>query len=185
MIYNVHPLLVSVVAYFILKEKITKLKIIALIGAFSGVLLITLHKNESHGVEDNYLLGIGLASVSFIAGTTVAILLRIVNQHIHYTLSPFWFGTVTFIESILMLILLPSVYNFEHYTSYGMILFSVSGMFNYIGQVFKSLSYKFGEASVVTPAYYLEVCYIFMSDLLIFKYSFNFTDLTGAILITI
>jgi len=115
----------------------------------------------------------------------VAILLRIVNQHIHYTLSPFWFGVTTVSESLLVLLLVPSVYNFAHYTAYGVSLFMVSGVFNYMGQMLKSLALKYEEASVVTPFSYLQVLYLFVCDVVIFKYSFNSTDILGTIIISV
>mmetsp|Transcript_21414 Transcript_21414/g.18996 ORF Transcript_21414/g.18996 Transcript_21414/m.18996 type:complete len:139 (-) Transcript_21414:418-834(-) len=60
LIYNVHPILVTLLAYFILREQLTKLKVLSVVGAFIGVILFTTNKNESTE-ESNYFIGIGLS----------------------------------------------------------------------------------------------------------------------------
>ena len=58
LIFNLNPLIIAVVAYFVLKEKITMLNVYALIGASVGVLLFNVHKNETKDVSDLYYVGI-------------------------------------------------------------------------------------------------------------------------------
>ena len=185
LIFNIHPILVAILSYFLLKEQITNMKILAVFGSFIGVLLFTQNTNNSNEPSDNYYIGILWASFAWLCGTTVAILLRIINQHIHYAMSPFWFGITTLVESILILIFIPSLYNFSHYTMYDCSWFLISGVFNYMGQTLKSLAFKYEDASVVTPFGYFQVIYLFICDLVIFNYSFNTTDLLGAGLISV
>mmetsp|Transcript_2988 Transcript_2988/g.2468 ORF Transcript_2988/g.2468 Transcript_2988/m.2468 type:complete len:126 (+) Transcript_2988:621-998(+) len=90
----------------------------------------------------------------------------------NYALSPFWFGITTFSEAILLLLIYPSV------------LFLISGVFNYFGQMIKSLAFKYEEASVIVPFQYFEVLFLFLSDLIIFQYTFSITDILGALMIT-
>ena len=46
LIFNIHPLVVAVIAYYVLKEKLTKLRVFALIGAFLGVVILSIHNND-------------------------------------------------------------------------------------------------------------------------------------------
>jgi drug/metabolite transporter (DMT)-like permease len=63
--------------------------------------------------------------------------------------------------------------------------FLLSGVFNYMGQTFKSLAFKYEDASVVAPFSYFQVIYLFICDLVVFNYSFSPTDLLGAGLISV
>ena len=58
LITNINPLIVAILSYFILKEAIKKSTVIALLGAFIGVTLFSLHKNESVNTSDHYILGL-------------------------------------------------------------------------------------------------------------------------------
>ena len=51
-IININPLLMLPIAYLVLGETITKLQIIALIGAFMGIILVSYNKNEGQNGED-------------------------------------------------------------------------------------------------------------------------------------
>ena len=119
LIVNIHPMLVSIAAYFVLNEKLTKVKILGVIGAFIGVALFSHHKNLIPGEKDEYFIGVALASIACICTTGVAVTLRMINQHIHFVMSPFWIGVTNVCESLLLLALLPSVYNFSNYTVFS------------------------------------------------------------------
>lgn len=162
LIYNIHPILVAVLAHFILKEQITKLKILAVIGSFIGVIFFTANKNDSVDNNQYYFLGIGLVTFTCFCSAGVAITLRIINQHIHYSLSPFWFSMGTMIAALVFLVIHPSVYNFTYYTWRDCTWFMLSGVFNYGGQIMKSLAFKYEDASFVSPFQYLQVLYLFI-----------------------
>jgi len=184
LIFNVSPILISVGSYFILNEQITKLKIFAVVGSFIGVGLFTINKNYSIEDEDHYFLGIALVAFTSICASGEMIIIRILNQHIHYALNPFWFGITAIFEALILILAVPSVYNFTYYTWTDSSLFLMSGVFNYAGQIMKSLAFKHEEASVVTPFQYLEVLYLAICDIVLFHYSFSFTDILGSIIIT-
>lgn len=183
LILNIHPMLVAVAAYYLLGESITKDKVFAVIGAFIGVVLLSHHEGSADSI--NYYIGISLTSFTWLWATVVVIAIRVLNQHVHYALSPFWFGVTTSIMSILVLIFIPSAYNFSHYTFYDISFFLVSGIFNYLGQTCKSLSLKYEDASFISPFLYFQVLYLFIWDLLIFNYSFTLMDIMGSLLITV
>lgn len=62
LILNVSPLIVAIMAFYFLHEKITKLSILALIGSFIGVVLFSLHKSDSSDDFKYYYFGIFLCS---------------------------------------------------------------------------------------------------------------------------
>lgn len=99
-------------------------------------------------------------------------------------MSPFWFGITTLVEALLVLTFVPSMYHFGTYTMYDVVLFLISGVFNYMGQTLKSISLAYEDASVVTPFGYSQVLYLFVIDIVIFHYSFSLTDVSGALIIT-
>jgi len=49
---NLQPLFVTIAAYLFLKEKITKYDVLAVVGAFIGVLLMNLTKTDSAKISD-------------------------------------------------------------------------------------------------------------------------------------
>jgi len=132
-----------------------------------------------------YLLGIFLVSISWIWSTVVNVTVRILNKHVHFSLSPFWISVTTVVQSIVIMWFKPSLFNFSHYTVISVFIMCSSGIFGFLSQSFKSLALKYGEASVMSPFGYLQVVYLFIWDLLIFHYSFNSTDIIGAALITL
>ena len=90
LIVNVHPLIVAVIAFFILKEKLTKSKVLLMIGSFIGVGFLSIHNNDTNESSSWYLLGISLVFMTSGMLAVIFILQRILNQHLHYALSPFY-----------------------------------------------------------------------------------------------
>lgn len=64
LISNIHPILVTIMAYFMLQEDLTASKILAVIGAFVGVIIFTSHEDESEQVSGSYTLGIMMVTVT-------------------------------------------------------------------------------------------------------------------------
>ncbi|CAI2372610.1 unnamed protein product [Moneuplotes crassus] len=185
LIVSINPLFVGIFAFFILKESLTKLNMIGACGAFVGVYLLTLHKSGGSKDIQYYFMGICLVSISCCCQTGINILLRIINKELHYTMSPFWFSMTTIFISGSLLCMHPSVFSFEHYTYSEISLFLLSGVFNYGGQVFKSLAFKYADASLLSPLQYFNVLYLFLSDIVIFKSAFTAMDSFGGLIILV
>lgn len=64
-------------------------------------------------------------------------------------------------------------------------LFFISGILNSADQNFKGLAFSYEDASVIAPLQYLQVLFLFVTDLVVFHYSFTFADIIGALIITI
>ena len=126
-----------------------------------------------------------LIFLTCLAGVMIALLMRMINQHIHFAMCLVYFGFATIGVILSIAIVSPSSFNFSYYTSFDCLLFMISGGWNFLGQTFKSVSFKYGDASIVAPFCYLEVVELFWCDILLFGYSFAFTDLMGATIITV
>ena len=179
LIMNISPLLIGILSYFILKEKIYKSTVIALVGSFAGVTLFSLHKSESAGLNGNFMLGLCYALVSCFCSSVITIIIRRTNQEVHYTLTPFYFSITTMTVAIMLLALYPSVYNFKYYRFIDVLLFVISGLFNYLTNLTKSIALAYGNASFVAPFNYLQVLLLLICDLTLFGYTFSLIDYIG------
>lgn len=84
-----------------------------------------------------------------------------------------------------MLVFFPSVFHFGHYTFRDLAFFTLSGVAHYVAQTTQSLAYKYEEASKVTPIVYSIGIYLITIDIFAFKYNFNWSDLTGAGIVSV
>lgn len=71
LILNSHPIFVSVLAYYVLKEQITVLKVISAVGAFIGVALFTIGKQEEG--KNSSLYGVTLVIIASILSSIVVL----------------------------------------------------------------------------------------------------------------
>ena len=173
-------------AYFFLNESMTKLKVLALIGAFFGVFILSLNKNEDeHGNHEYYYVGISLLCISSLSGAGVGVMLRILSSNLHPTLSPVWYSITTLFSVALFLTFYPSVYNLPEYDIVSCLWFIVSGILVYIGINFISLASKYAEASIIAPIQYISTFILSVFDIVVFNYKFNLTDILGFIVILV
>ena len=183
-IINTNPLVVVPIAYFLLKEVLTKLQIIALIGAFLGVVVLSYNKNEGlNGEDEYYYLGIALALLWWLCTAGVNIKLRVLGPHVHPGLSPVWYSISTIISVIGFLTFYPSIYNFSEYTIYDFTWFTLSGILIYVGLHFMSLAFKYEDAAFVSSFQYLNVIILTVFDIGVFHYSFSLTDIIGFVIL--
>mmetsp|Transcript_20824 Transcript_20824/g.18448 ORF Transcript_20824/g.18448 Transcript_20824/m.18448 type:complete len:88 (-) Transcript_20824:483-746(-) len=84
----------------------TLLKILSVIGSFFGVYLSTLNRNGSEDEYNLYYIGIICTAIACVLIAGVSIMQRMLNKHIHYILSPFYFGILTIYEALLLSLVL-------------------------------------------------------------------------------
>ena len=184
LIFNMNPLFIVIAAYLVLSEKIKKLSVFALIGAFVGVVVFNIHKNETKNVSDLYYFGISWAFVTCFCFTIVTLWTKIINRENHWALSPLYFGITTTSEAFSLLLIQLTfgirLFNFSYYTYYDVSLFFLSGVLTYGGQAARSLALKYEEASYIAPVSYLQTLLLLICDLAFFGYVFNILDYTGA-----
>ena len=133
LIHNVHPIVVAVIAPLFLDESITFIKIFSVIGSFIGTSLFIIHKNVSSGDADNYYFGILLVWITVTTGTMMAIIMRLVNTHVHYTLCPFYLGIAVFLTIIWILIIFPEFFHFSSFNFLNLTYFICASIFGFFG----------------------------------------------------
>ena len=167
-------------AYFILNEAMSKLKIAALAGVFFGVLILSLNKNEDqNGNHEYYGVGIILVWLSCFGSAGVGVMLRVLSLNLHPALSPIWYSISVLQSIILFLVFYPSVYNFSEYSIESWSWFLLSGILFYVGINFKSWAFKYADAKFVASFQYMRVVILSIFDIAVFHYTFNHTDMIG------
>ncbi|CAI2374477.1 unnamed protein product [Moneuplotes crassus] len=185
LIYNISPLLVGILSYLILKEQITSLKVISVVGAFTGIFILTFHKDEDYQAGQFYMLGLILVGINCCTQAVNTLTLRALNKEIHYLVSPFWYFATSLILALMILAVYPSAYHFSKFTKIDLTIFLLSTLFAYGGQLFSSKALKYSEASLITPLQYLNILYFLISDIAIFHSTFTVTDAIGGLLILV
>ena len=108
--YNVNPIIISILGIFVLKESISKFELLCIVGAFFGVFLMMNHANFENGVSiEMQMIGVLFASFSCIAGAITGLFLRFFNKDTSYVVYPFYYALVL---SVFSLLLLQEIYNF-------------------------------------------------------------------------
>lgn len=99
-IFFTMPIWVAVIAFFFLKEKLTKIDVTSLIMAFIGVIVINKPWDRDSGETDDseysdkdIFIGTIYAVTGAIGGACALICMRIMRDGIHYSISPFWFAS--------------------------------------------------------------------------------------------
>ena len=136
-IRNLQPVMVSIAAFLCLKEKITKADIVAVFGAFAGVILMNYQKTNSSKIDSSYdlvILGITLCVITSILGSGSTIAIRIMNQRIHYMLNAAYFAYSLFIVALILVVVKPSLFHFETYSFRDVFWMALSGLTHYVGQ---------------------------------------------------
>ena len=187
LIINTHPLLVSIIGYYVLKEVLKKVDVVSFIGSFVGIILFAVNNTKSEidvSSDQEYFYGLVMVIFSMIGATIVAICLRVINQHIHPALSPFYLSAITGAEMLILLAINSSFFHLEHYTAQDICLFCISAIFDYLAQLLKSMAYKYADASIVTPFMYSQMVFMLIADIFLFGYHFSEFDIAGGVMVT-
>lgn len=185
-IANFAPLIVPVLAYFALDEKLGFTNIIPLITGFGGCVLISITKphNSTHKTfNDMYYIGIVLCVVALLARSLVPVTLRLLSTHLHPIYAPVYFSVGVFLSGMVCLIVSPSSFNFGFWTKREIFLFFISGIWNYGEQRFVTIAMKYGKASILVSLTYLNIALMLVIDLVYFKYEFEMIYFIGFIVI--
>lgn len=101
----------------------------------------------------------------------------------HYLLSPFYISVSITIQSTVFLIVSPSLYSFEQYQLSDVFFFIAVGACGCIANIMLTLATRFAMASKVSPLSNLENAFTILSDIFIFQYAFEVTDVVGMVVI--
>ena len=181
-IRNLHPLIVTIIAYLLLKERINKYDLISVIGAFMGVIWMNINETLSSKISttsEEVKLGIMFSIFTMILSWGITISIRLMNKHIHYMLGACYFAYSLWIWGVFILLLKPSLFHFNYYTFQDIAFLATGAISFYLGQTFNSLSYSYVEAAKVTPLNYSSGVILIIVDSLVFGYGFSLTDYLG------
>ena len=132
--YSTSPILISILGVLVLKETMTRYEVACTLGAFTGVAFLLLSKAESSDDVPylTQLIGMLLCFVTCMDSAVTSVYLRYFQKEHSYLLFPFYYAVGVTSFSILLLVIYPSVYNFEHYDLRSVILFIASGVMNIV-----------------------------------------------------
>jgi len=200
--YNSNPVVISILGVILLKEVISYREYGWILGAFLGIICLTMSKTSTgaNGVDYSFFIGgydyiqaVGLLMWFFtcITSAITTLFLRVFNKNNNVALFAFYYAISLSLSNVLLLlgdigingIANTVIYNLSEYRPYETILFMISGLLNIAACSWFSYSLKIGEASVVAPYMYLSAIVVLASDVLMFKYSFTLLDMTGFVLI--
>ena len=101
-IFNTLPIWATILAHFVLNEKITKYDIIQLILSFVGVIIINNPFDAHNMVSENgtplysnldLLIGSAYSLGGAMGGSIAVLCMRYMNKDIHSSIGPFYFAT--------------------------------------------------------------------------------------------
>ncbi len=166
------PIFVIIFAAVFLKEKLTRLKITTLILCFIGTMFVV---RPQFNMDLVPALS-GVSSAAF-AGGAYTIL-----SHLNKTEKPntiiFYFSLFSCAVSLPLMIM-----NFVKPTAMELLLLFGIGVFAGLGQIFLTLSYRFGEASEVSIFNYSTVVFTTLLGFVLFREIISPYSLVGIILI--
>ena len=183
LIFYIHPLIVAIIASFVLNEILTKEKLLVALGSFAGAAVLLLHKNVTPGDVDHYYLGAMLAFYFWWTAWVMAIIARMVRGQMHYSIWPIYYNIFLGGGMFLCFIIYPTMFNVDFLTTFDVVMFLISGVFSVVGNNLRFLAFKHEEASKVSPFGYFEIFFTLLFDIFMFKYSFALTDVIGGIFI--
>jgi len=185
-ILGIAPLIVSVVAYFLLNEVLHPREIVCLIGAFIGMFIVNATKAENkhaNTYDDMYTTGVWLWFFALIFRSSAPISMRYMNKYWTHIYSPFYFSFGMFLAASIIMLFFRSWLNYEYYTISDITLFVISSIFNYAAQTTMSLAFWYEKATVLAPFSYINVSMLLLIDLFLLKYEFKMSYFIGFILI--
>ncbi|CAI2375630.1 unnamed protein product [Moneuplotes crassus] len=183
MIFNVNPVFVMILAYFLLGENLTITKGICCLGAFLGILTVGIgrNKHESEG-QDIQTFGIILCVASSLFVSMAYCMIRKLNKEVHFIFSPYYLSYATLIVCILAYLFGEDQVNPSLYTTKVVIICCLAAIFPITHQILLSLAYRYCNASTLSPILYASVVLNIFTDTLYFHYEFYWTDLIGGLL---
>lgn len=96
-IFSMGPILTTVFASILLKERVTISDYAALLLAFIGVIMVNNPFKTQDSINEltanNIFIGTIYALTGALAFSGAIICIRIMNDGIHYTVGPFWYAT--------------------------------------------------------------------------------------------
>ncbi len=168
------PLITTVLALALLKEKISKAKTGAILAGFLGVLYMLQPRLSSD------VLGAGLALASAVSSACVYIELRRMSATEKSVTIVLYFMLTCSLAGLLTM-----PFSFVVPTLRDALLLLSIGVIGGVGQILMTEAYRLAPATTVAPLSYLSLIWAVLLDFLLWGHCPNIESLAGAIIIAI
>jgi drug/metabolite transporter (DMT)-like permease len=182
---NLGPLIATVIAGLVYKEKLTFIDSISCVTAFMGVGILSYASNSQQNEQyPNMLFGIILAVGSGMAAGFTQNMIRQINKIMHPLYSTFYSGCGGGLAVVFGMLIgqPPNILQYKTPEVCIMILQSYSDLF---GVICNSLAFRYAEVSKVIPLFYLMIVFCFIYDIFIKGVVFGLLEVCGALVIVI
>lgn len=176
------PIFTTVFAYFMISEKPSKYDLINMGSCIIGLLLITNPFGDIQGNTTVHGVIIGIIAAITIAGSFTMV--RVVAINFHFLIPMFYYCLATTAFSpVAYLVLLIMGHKPTFYSEGQFMRIGVLCILGFFSQLFLSASYKLEKAGRVSTVRYLQIVLSFIVDVALFKTSFSFQEILGALFI--
>jgi drug/metabolite transporter (DMT)-like permease len=174
----VSPLLVILLAGMVLGERLTLVRVVAVLLGFLGILFILwpqLKLIEHLPLETPQLIGAAAALLSAFFAASAMILVRRLIKHEPTTTIVVYFSINA---SLIGLLTLPLGWVWP--TASELSLLVLSGLFGGVGQLLLTQSYRYADASTIAPFDYTQMVWVLIVAYVLFGEHPSFHVLIGA-----
>lgn len=175
-----NPMVIVVLAYFFLKENITKYDILCIFTVMAGCVLMT--QNGDQGQVEESAFGYLLAIMSCVTMGVGLTMTRVINQVLNPMVFVFYYSFFMLVVSLAVLFT-TDVIQLRNYSFLDVFLLFLVAVGGVIGAQFSGIALKYLEATKIGPFWHLEIVLLCILEGLLLNYEFAFTDLLGGALI--
>ena len=182
-IYYVYPVMIIILGYFFLGEKVGRFDYICLVSCFAGVILIVKPDFLFYSITKKVSQSLFFTFVFFAALLKAFedLIVRNLGKEVHFFMVPVFYSVIGMLLFPIPMVMFDKVYPVLNLHQIG-ILFLV-GLFTFLYQAFMSLGLQYENAGRVSMVNYLQVALMYGSDLLFFSKPFSGMELAGTLLI--
>ena len=180
------PILAVLLARIILKEQVTRARLVGIAGGFSGMLVLVLPDLTAAEPDRDYLLGVFLGLATAIITAAAVTQIRNLTKTENAGAIAFYFAMTCAIAGLATL-----AFGWASPTENQLLLLIGSGIAGGVAHIMMTLSYKLSPISKLATFEYLSLAFAVMSDLIFFAIipSSNFyvstTLIIGAALVVV
>jgi drug/metabolite transporter (DMT)-like permease len=187
-IQSIYPIIVIILSYFILHEKLYFRYVIGIIMCFSGSGIIVLNEKRNNSQNTNYkegheitfsdtLIGLFFAFIDIIFISSVSISNKVlVNAKVPVVTQMFYVCISTFTYSSIYTIFFGGVVLKKGY----LFMCLIHGIFFYLGNILYNKALQFAPLSKLVLIQYLNVVFVFILAFIFLHEKIYFTDILGA-----
>jgi drug/metabolite transporter (DMT)-like permease len=181
-VYYVYPGFVILFSFVLLREKVQLMDGLCLVACFVGAILIVkpefIFKNETSGNKYQYF---GLVLIAALLKAVEDVIIRNSGKEVFYLIYPLMYSVVGVILFPIPMFLFDTSY--PSFTIFEVILLFFIAVSSFFYQTFMILGIQNEKAGRVSMVNYLQVAFMYVTDIALFNKSVQYLDLIGTLLI--